>query len=462
MDKSLLPAPEFIKIFPGPYYFISNLDLSLGLKINNFINFPELEIGDLIFRNNIINFSINNFSPFIYNIGIPDNCLVYCLSESEFKSDKIILLEKYNYLDHPLWDNHKLLAGYIQKIPEIIRFVKNLTPDLELLAVKQNGKLIKYIKNPSREICQISLSQNPHNLALILDQSENIILFALNRDILAHKYILNNTILNKLKPFLDNPSLESYQKLEYKFDSIYIGKDFNKKFYGPFMCYSGDNKPPGLVYSRNIFYYDDYICEAKYYRYLIHCGYYFYEINIPVDALLFISQKKIYSTKLIYSKSYNYSDFPVFNNLDQYTKILTFRNLAANPRLSLDITKKLVKTDGLFLEYIKIQTFELCLLAIQNNPLAIKFVKKINKTDQVCEKAIKTDGKLLAYLEPDIQTEELALLALESSLLNINHVQIITKKLINISDFINNFLYNPTLELYSELKKITGLEILKF
>ena len=68
-----------------------------------------------------------------------------------------------------------------------------------------------------------------------------------------------------------------------------------------------------------------------------------------------------------------------------------------------DYYKKAVQKYGMLLEHIDIQTDELCMLAIQQNPSAFKFVR--NQTDEICKLAIELCTPNFAFVKnktPDL------------------------------------------------------------
>lgn len=75
---------------------------------------------------------------------------------------------------------------------------------------------------------------------------------------------------------------------------------------------------------------------------------------------------------------------------------------------SLDLQKLLISAHGLFLQYSKTQTEELCLLAVRDNPMAIEFVQKQNTNIQL--EVIKSHNKKaidMLKITDDIVLDEL-------------------------------------------------------
>ena len=57
---------------------------------------------------------------------------------------------------------------------------------------------------------------------------------------------------------------------------------------------------------------------------------------------------------------------------------------------------ELLKKDGLYLEYVKFQTDDLCKIAINQNWKAIKYVK--NQTQELCSLAISINANAVNYI----------------------------------------------------------------
>jgi hypothetical protein len=74
--------------------------------------------------------------------------------------------------------------------------------------------------------------------------------------------------------------------------------------------------------------------------------------------------------------------------------------------------QQIVKQNGLLLEFIKNQTYSICIEAVKQNAEAIKFVKELN--NDVVVHALMKDGNVLKYL-PQYQVPPFCLLAVTSN-----------------------------------------------
>lgn len=85
----------------------------------------------------------------------------------------------------------------------------------------------------------------------------------------------------------------------------------------------------------------------------------------------------------------------------------------------------LVSYNGNMLKYISDQTEEMCRIAVQNQPFAIRFAKI--QTPEICLEAVKNCGLLLKYVEN--QTEEMCIAAIQSEEYSIFHIKEQTEKI---------------------------------
>ena len=72
---------------------------------------------------------------------------------------------------------------------------------------------------------------------------------------------------------------------------------------------------------------------------------------------------------------------------------------------------KIMREDGINLEYVKYQTSKICLEAVKQNSWALQFVK--NQTEQICLEAVKRNGNALQFVEN--QTEEICIAAVKQN-----------------------------------------------
>jgi hypothetical protein len=75
----------------------------------------------------------------------------------------------------------------------------------------------------------------------------------------------------------------------------------------------------------------------------------------------------------------------------------------------------LIKRNPVYLEHVpeELQTEEMCLMAVKQKGLALKYV--INKTEEICLKAIEQNGNALEFVPEEFKTVELCFTAVERS-----------------------------------------------
>lgn len=95
---------------------------------------------------------------------------------------------------------------------------------------------------------------------------------------------------------------------------------------------------------------------------------------------------------------------------------------------TLEICLAAVKQNGLALKYVAHQTPELCLMAIQQNPWALKYVE--NQTEKLCLEAVKQNGYLLDLVRQ--QTEEICLATLSENPRNAEKIKNPTTEMLKI------------------------------
>jgi hypothetical protein len=105
----------------------------------------------------------------------------------KYKSGSIALY----YKDTELLKDKEVQLAAVKQDGRTIKYMKNPSEKLKLAAVKQNGLAIKYIKNPSEEIQLSAVKQNGLAIKYIKNPSERVQLSAIKQDWPAIEYIKN-------------------------------------------------------------------------------------------------------------------------------------------------------------------------------------------------------------------------------------------------------------------------------
>ena len=114
-------------------------------------------------------------------------------------------------------------------------------------------------------------------------------------------------------------------------------------------------------------------------------------IEIPSDAIVQVYENHYSADKII------------------ITEIIPFQHVNDEFWISL------LKRSGTLLEYIKNQTPELCVLALEQNALALLYVKEEFLTEEICVLAVKKYGRMLQLIKQEFQTENICNAAVQQN-----------------------------------------------
>ena len=92
------------------------------------------------------------------------------------------------------------------------------------------------------------------------------------------------------------------------------------------------------------------------------------------------------------------------------TQDIKFINLLKKEEQTEELCRLAVQQNGLALKYVKNQTEEICKLAVQQNVYALEYVK-IEQTEEICKLAVQEYGYVLQFVKE--QTEEICKLAVQ-------------------------------------------------
>lgn len=122
--------------------------------------------------------------PYMRRVLIPNDAQVY-IEKSKYKADKLILEERYFTPDHPL------LQEMVSKMPTLLKYitwarplksisvvynnpadyqhVDNSYPEVKMIAVMRDWRMLRYIKNPTEAMCIVALRQSRDAFWLIMN-----------------------------------------------------------------------------------------------------------------------------------------------------------------------------------------------------------------------------------------------------------------------------------------------------
>jgi hypothetical protein len=154
----------------------------------------------------------------------------------------------------------------LEKNGSNIRYIKNQTPELQMVAVEKEPRYIRHIKNPTPEVQMYAVEDNPSNIFDIENPTPQVQMYVVKKNPFYVHYIQNPTddvqdyILknhkkyifhiknpnDKIKPLLD---LEEYQMYAVKINPFYI-KDI-KNPTPQVQDYILDNRPEYVKFIKN-------------------------------------------------------------------------------------------------------------------------------------------------------------------------------------------------------------------
>lgn len=132
-----------------------------------------------------------------------------------------------------------------------------------------------------------------------------------------------------------------------------------------------------------------FLCDYKFIR----------KVEIPDDAIVFISEKEYLSNKIILKDKILIEDLEMWNNIDFCIKAMEIDyKLLKFMKNHLNIVDmKTFLNNPNIIEYIKEPSNEMCLLAIKHSPFLIKYIKNPNL--EMCIMAMKKSVYSLKYID---------------------------------------------------------------
>lgn len=133
------------------------------------------------------------YGDFISHAMIPNDALVY-IEQNKYKTNKLILLNRYKFTDHPFWLYKKLCLESVKLNGFALQYVKIQTPEICLESVKHCGLMLKYVQDQSDEICLAAIVECPHALKYVKNKTILICTIAIKQNGCMIKYVPNPNI----------------------------------------------------------------------------------------------------------------------------------------------------------------------------------------------------------------------------------------------------------------------------
>ena len=105
----------------------------------------------------------------IRSVELPADALFQMEPKNKFKANKIILGPRVSVEDFLLMKPERVKAALTHD-GMLLRYVKEQTHDLCLLAIKQNSDSIQYVKEQTIDLCLIAIEQNANTIQYVKDQ----------------------------------------------------------------------------------------------------------------------------------------------------------------------------------------------------------------------------------------------------------------------------------------------------
>lgn len=384
--------------------------------LNNNIHFELINpvlLGNLYSKLCLILINNNNYDVIKYiNINYVNNDTYYYICCKSIIYDELLLkYVSYNKLNnineyYNICFNAVIKNGFsLEYVINIFSYTKYLK--LCLYAVKNNGIAIKFIheKFKTYNICFNAVNEDAFALLFIKNQNYKICFHAVSQNGLILEYV--------------HPKLHSYElyNIAVSNNGISLKHVLNQNYK---LCYNAintyNNNTTLYIPNQHPFRYIDFnilsddeifklslLSIKKDPRIIIY-------FNKDIDNLSLINKNRLINfnkSKLfyLYKKS-------IFNNnscikyiIPEHQTIhlclLCLKNDIHNLKLIHNKSEKLyikiVKKNGLYLEYLNYQTDDICYHAIINNLNAFKFVKNI--TYNLCTKLIDNNYNIIKYIK---------------------------------------------------------------
>jgi hypothetical protein len=238
----------------------------------------------------------------------------------------------------------------LTKMIKLFEYIAKTTTDeyilIELLSI--DGLLLKYVKDQTERICISAVKSRGYALQYVINQTYDICMESVKENGRALQFVHDKNddiILEALKTTYD--ALKYVNEDEQTLDICLKSLEYSNGSSFPYIHDKTDE-----ILNKT--------CEMSP-IYVLRCK------NTPNE---FIEKALLKDPRLIYLTEYR-------NDI---------------------ICKHVVSHDGMLLKYMNedYQTFELCEIAVRNNPNAIKFV--IHKNDHLASIALEKDGLLLQHI----------------------------------------------------------------
>jgi hypothetical protein len=205
-----------------------------------------------------------------------------------------------------------------------------------------------------------------------------------------------------------------------------------------------------------------YFCKFEDFPFYLNYGDKIAKVTLPDDARVYVEQNKFKADQIILSDIRNISELKEWND-DEFCMNIISKEKYCAMRYVKNQTPELclaaVQQNGLALQHVKNQTPKLCMVAVQKNGWSLRYVQ--NQTPEICLVAVQQNGLTLKYVT--IQTPELCLAAVREYGYALQHVKNQTPELclaaVQQSGYALQYVQNQTPEICIAAVQQNGLAL---
>ena len=340
------------------------------------------------------------------SIEIPDDARVY-VEKNKFKSDKIIIKEIRDFIDvdNNVWIN------MIYKDGRALQYVKEelLTEELCMLAVRQNGLVLEFVKKQTSKICKLAVRQDAYALQYVINQNEKVCEIAVRQEGDALEYVEKRYKTRELCTLAVEQNGLALWYVENQTASNLLE-----------ICILAVQQN-GLALEC-VTNQTDKICEIAVRQNGLALEYVHNQTEkicrLAVQqnglALQYVKQTDEICKLFINNKTFNCDNqYPIakWNNLSQVEIIKSIEQIIEN------ICILAVKQNKLALEFVKIQTDEICTVAITHNRITMYWYRDfISRLEQNIEVSpFELNIKALRFVKNECLKEKLHMLVMQQN-----------------------------------------------
>lgn len=391
-----------------------NFQYRLGLNVDTIPFNPtgKCQPGGLYYATKEHIAKFLGFGCFIAEIYIPDDAKIYKDPNGDkFKADRIIIKSITPIRKMSWWSDIAFCELAVTQSLQSIIYVGNQTEDLCLRSACFDGMSIRYMTHQTNAVCMAAITNNPCALQFVLNQTEQICKYALELDPDTHKYIRDKNLLQSIL------QSKQHNKVFYKVlhktlihhgFQYRLGLNIDPIPFNP----TGKGKPGGF-----------YFTTKEHIAYFLRFGCFIAEIYIPDDA-------KVYDDPGGYASK---ADRIIIKSITPIQDMPWWSDIA--------FCNDAVRQSMHAIKFIRNATDEMYMIILKKRPEYILYIE--NPSEYICQATVKIDGMALAYIDPVYQTEIVCLLAVNNTGLAIKYVARQTKELclIAVRNHVDAILY---------------------